>query len=80
MKRNPPTYTTLATWHVPLAEFLEGEYSYQGVFSKGNIEIASTVKTMDIDQGRKVLHTFLIYELFSGKTRHNACAVSIVPD
>ncbi|XP_052246796.1 leucine-rich repeat-containing protein 43-like isoform X3 [Dreissena polymorpha] len=55
MKRNPPTYTTLATWHVPLAEFLEGEYSYQGVFSKGNIEIASTVKTMDIDQGRKVL-------------------------
>ncbi|XP_052800482.1 leucine-rich repeat-containing protein 43-like isoform X7 [Mya arenaria] len=53
LKRNPPTYTTLASWHVPLAEFLEGEFTYQGVFSQGHVEIASTVKSLDFENSRK---------------------------
>lgn len=53
LKRNPPTYTTLASWHVPLAEFLEGEFEYQSVFTQGGVEVASTVRSMDTDSARK---------------------------
>ncbi|XP_033748335.1 leucine-rich repeat-containing protein 43-like isoform X10 [Pecten maximus] len=50
MKRMPPTYTTLATWHQPLEEFLEGEYQMTAVYTQGGIEAASTVKSVDTDK------------------------------
>ncbi|XP_053375749.1 leucine-rich repeat-containing protein 43-like isoform X3 [Mercenaria mercenaria] len=53
LKKNPPTYTTLATWHVPLADFLEGEFEFQSVFTQGGVEVASTVRSMDTDSARK---------------------------
>ena len=55
MKRNPPTYTTLATWHIPLEEFLEGEFDYQSVFTQGMVEVASTIKSTDTDLAKKVI-------------------------
>jgi hypothetical protein len=58
LKKNPPTYTTLATWHVSLADFLEGEFQYQSVFSQGGVEVASTVRSMDTDSARKVFVFF----------------------
>ncbi|XP_021349907.1 leucine-rich repeat-containing protein 43-like isoform X3 [Mizuhopecten yessoensis] len=53
MKRMPPTYSTLATWHQPLEEFLEGEYEFTAVFTKGGIEPASTVKSVDTDSKKE---------------------------
>lgn len=54
LKKNPPTYTTLASWHVPLSDFLEGEFEYQSVFTQGGVEVASTVRSMDTESARKV--------------------------
>ena len=48
LKRMPPTYTTLATWHIPLIDFLEGEYEFRSVFTQGGVEVASTIKSLDI--------------------------------
>ncbi|XP_069135935.1 leucine-rich repeat-containing protein 43-like isoform X3 [Argopecten irradians] len=50
MKRMPPTYTTLATWHQPLEEFLEGEYQMTAVYTQGGVEPASTIKSVDTDK------------------------------
>merc|ERR1711974_513028 len=30
--RSPPTYTTIATFHITLEHFLEGEFDYQNIF------------------------------------------------
>jgi hypothetical protein len=46
----PPTYTTLATWHIPLIDFLEGEFEFRSVFTQGGVEVASTVKSLDISK------------------------------
>ncbi|KAK3083802.1 hypothetical protein FSP39_003399 [Pinctada imbricata] len=48
MKRSEPTYTTLARWHIPLEEFLEGEYIFKSVFQTDGVEVASTVRSADI--------------------------------
>ena len=48
LKRMPPTYNTLATWHIPLVDFLEGEYEFRSVFTQGGVEVASTIKSLDI--------------------------------
>lgn len=53
LKRNPPTFTTLATWHVPLAEFLEGEFEFKSVFSQDGIQVASLSQGRDTDSARK---------------------------
>lgn len=53
----PPTYTTLATWHIPLVDFLEGEYEFRSVFTQGGVEVASTIKSLDIG---KVKYCILI--------------------
>ncbi|XP_061166534.1 leucine-rich repeat-containing protein 43-like [Saccostrea echinata] len=53
LKRMPPTYTTLATWHIPLVDFLEGEYEFRSVFTQGGVEVASTVKSMEINKKDK---------------------------
>ncbi|KAL3856249.1 hypothetical protein ACJMK2_011024 [Sinanodonta woodiana] len=50
LKRNPPTYTTLATWHIQLSDFLEGEHDLQSIFTQGGVEVASTIKSMDTDR------------------------------
>ncbi|ESP04133.1 hypothetical protein LOTGIDRAFT_237548 [Lottia gigantea] len=47
LKRMPPQLNTLATFHINLDEFLEGEFNYQSVFTKGNTERASTVKSSE---------------------------------
>lgn len=54
MKRSPPTYTTLATWHIPLEEFLEGEFEYQSVFTQGLVELAPSIRSADTDSIKKV--------------------------
>ena len=48
MKRSEPTFTTLATWHIPLEEFLEGEYQYKSVFQQGGVEVASPIPSPDL--------------------------------
>ncbi|XP_078335232.1 uncharacterized protein LOC111135443 isoform X1 [Crassostrea virginica] len=53
LKRMPPTYTTLATWHIPLIDFLEGEYEFRSVFTQGGVEVASTIKSLDIGKKDK---------------------------
>ena len=46
MRREAPQVTTLATFHIPLAEFLEGEFEFTSVFTQGGVEIApSTVRS-----------------------------------
>ena len=54
LKRNPPTYTTLATWHIPLEEFLEGEFDFQSVYTQGMVELAPSIRSADTDSIRKV--------------------------
>ena len=54
LKRNPPTYTTLATWHIPLEEFLEGEFDFQSVYTQDLVELAPSVRSADTDSVRKV--------------------------
>ncbi|XP_052075661.1 leucine-rich repeat-containing protein 43-like isoform X9 [Mytilus californianus] len=41
LKRGPPSYTTLANFHIPLEEFLEGEYEFKTVFKKDGAELAA---------------------------------------
>lgn len=53
LKRNPPTYTTLATWHIPLEEFLEGEFDFQSVYTQGMVELAPSIRSADTDSVRK---------------------------
>ncbi|XP_052715665.1 leucine-rich repeat-containing protein 43-like isoform X4 [Crassostrea angulata] len=53
LKRMPPTYTTLAMWHIPLVDFLEGEYEFRSVFTQGGVEVASTIKSLDIGKKDK---------------------------
>lgn len=50
LKRGPPSYSTLATFHIPLEEFLEGEYEFKTVFKKDIVELASSIKSQDIDK------------------------------
>ncbi|XP_056009171.1 leucine-rich repeat-containing protein 43-like isoform X9 [Ostrea edulis] len=53
LKRMPATYTTLATWHIPLMDFLEGEFEFRSVFTQGGVEVASTVKSLEINKKEK---------------------------
>ncbi|KAK6190964.1 hypothetical protein SNE40_002720 [Patella caerulea] len=48
LKRMPPQLSTLATFHVQLEEFLEGEFSFKSIYTQGPTELASTVKSMEI--------------------------------
>ncbi|XP_076108820.1 leucine-rich repeat-containing protein 43-like isoform X8 [Mytilus galloprovincialis] len=41
LKRGPPSYTTLANFHIPMEEFLEGEYEFKTVFKKDGAELAA---------------------------------------
>lgn len=50
LKRGPPTYTTLATFHIHMEEFLEGEYEFKTVFKKDGIELASSLKGQETDR------------------------------
>ncbi|XP_070205078.1 leucine-rich repeat-containing protein 43-like isoform X2 [Littorina saxatilis] len=47
LRREAPQLTTLAMFHIPLAEFLEGEFDYTNVFTKGGVEITpSTARSI----------------------------------
>ena len=50
LKRGPPTYTTLATFHIHMEEFLEGDYEFKTVFKKDGIELASSLKGQETDR------------------------------
>lgn len=54
LKRGPPSYTTLANFHIPLEEFLEGEYEFKTVFKKDGAELAAELsgssKGVDTDK------------------------------
>ncbi|RUS71369.1 hypothetical protein EGW08_020865 [Elysia chlorotica] len=43
--RSPPTYTTIAAFHITLEPFLEGEFLYQNIFTKGDVPPPSTVRS-----------------------------------
>ncbi|XP_076452547.1 leucine-rich repeat-containing protein 43-like isoform X2 [Babylonia areolata] len=50
LRREPPQVTTLATFHIPLAEFLEGEFDFKSIFTQGGVEIApSTARSESAD-------------------------------
>ncbi|KAL8583032.1 hypothetical protein ACOMHN_051196 [Nucella lapillus] len=40
LRREAPQVTTLASFHIPLADFLEGEFDFKSVFTQGGVEIA----------------------------------------
>ena len=63
-RREPPQVTTLATFHIPLAEFLEGEYEFTSVFTQGGVEIApSTVRSAgSAEHIRKVRSFMCVWE------------------
>lgn len=48
----PPEFTTLATFHIPLAEFMEGEFEFGTVFTKDGDETKS-VKSQAIEKVRQ---------------------------
>ena len=45
--RSPPTFTTIATFHITLDHFLDGEFNYQNIFTKGDVPPPSTVRSID---------------------------------
>ncbi|KAL5016013.1 hypothetical protein ScPMuIL_005602 [Solemya velum] len=49
LKRMPPTYNTLASWHIPMGDFLEGDHDHQSVYTHGAVEIESTIKSTDTE-------------------------------
>ncbi|XP_071093014.1 leucine-rich repeat-containing protein 43-like [Haliotis cracherodii] len=54
LRRTEPQLTTLATFHVHLDDFLEGDFEVVSVFSQGGVETAaSTVCTESPELGRK---------------------------
>ncbi|XP_067681829.1 leucine-rich repeat-containing protein 43-like [Haliotis asinina] len=54
LRRTEPQLTTLATFHVQLDDFLEGDFEVVSVFSQGGVETAaSTVCTESPELGRK---------------------------
>ncbi|KAL8575236.1 hypothetical protein ACOMHN_042357 [Nucella lapillus] len=40
LRREAPQVTTLASFHIPLTNFLEGEFDFKSVFTQGGVEIA----------------------------------------
>lgn len=53
--KSPPTYTTIAAFHITLEPFLEGDFHYQNIFTKGDVPPPSTVRssTTEDPKGRK---------------------------
>jgi len=51
--RSPPTFTTIATFHITLDHFLESEFEYQNIFTKGDVPPPSTIRSMDPDEPKK---------------------------
>ena len=54
LKHMPPEYTTLATFHIPLEEFLDGEFVFENVFAKASAESGATTPASDLPAGKKV--------------------------
>lgn len=54
LRREPPQFTTLASFHIPLQAFLEGEFEFSSIFMAGGIiEVASTARTSEPAEGKK---------------------------
>ncbi|CAG2222225.1 Leucine-rich repeat-containing protein 43 [Mytilus edulis] len=53
LKRGPPSYTTLANFHIPMEEFLEGEYEFKTVFKKDGAELAAELS--GVPKGQKLI-------------------------
>ncbi|KAK7475023.1 hypothetical protein BaRGS_00033704 [Batillaria attramentaria] len=54
LRREPPQFTTLASFHIPLEEFLEGEFDFSSVFTHGGVvEVASTARSSEPAEGKK---------------------------
>ncbi|XP_005091563.1 leucine-rich repeat-containing protein 43 [Aplysia californica] len=45
--KSPATYTTIATFHITLDQFLEGEFEYHNIFTKGDVPPPSTIRSID---------------------------------
>ena len=52
--KSPPTYTTIAAFHITLEPFLEGEFLYQNIFTKGDVPPPSTVRSSFTEDRRGV--------------------------
>merc|ERR1719239_119965 len=51
--RSPATYTTIASFHVTLDNFLDGEFEYQNIFTKGDVPPPSTIRSIEPEKERK---------------------------
>ncbi|GFO37698.1 leucine-rich repeat-containing protein 43 [Plakobranchus ocellatus] len=51
--KSPPTYTTIAAFHITLEPFLEGEFFYQNIFTKGDVPPPSTVRSSMTEERRE---------------------------
>ena len=50
----PPEYTTLATFHIPLEDFLDGDFEFENVFTKASAESGATTPASDMGLSKKV--------------------------
>ena len=51
----PPEYATLATFHIPLDDFLNGEFEFENVFTKASAESGATTPSSETAAaGKKV--------------------------
>ena len=65
----PPEVTTLATFHVPLEDFLDGEFEFENVFIHSEQEEGSKTPESDVSQPKKVssvtLRLFITQDCFT---------------
>ncbi len=52
LRRTPPQVTTIATFHIDLEDFVEGEFEVKSLFTQGGIEVASTIRTESPEPGK----------------------------
>jgi len=53
MTHLPPEFTTIASFHIPLDDFLDGEFEFENVFVKSSGESGATTPASDLPAGAK---------------------------
>lgn len=51
----PPEYTTLASFVIPLEEFLEGEFEFENVYMHGDVDSGTKSPTSSAASDKKVI-------------------------
>ena len=66
LRRTAPQLKLLATFHIPLDEFLEGEFEFEKTFIHGSAETASTIASRDSpDPGGKKVTGWEVFHLMT---------------